>query len=309
MGKLAFVFPGQGSQYVGMGKDLYDTYPEARDAFDRADEILRIPLTRLCFEGPEDDLRLTANTQPAIFTTSIACLRILEAKGVRPDVTAGHSVGEYAALVAAGAIGFDPALRLVRRRGELMAEAARRHPGTMAAIIGLEKEDVMAVCMHASDVGVVEVANFNSPGQVVISGDLKAVETAMAYAKEAGARRVIPLNVSGAFHSQLMSSAVERLTIELNHTPFEDATIPVVANATADYVTKAFEIREVLERQIAGSVHWDESVTRMAADGVDLFVEVGPGKVLSGLIKRTVETAEVRSVGDVASIEEFLSQV
>ena len=305
MAKVAFVFPGQGSQYAGMGKDLYDLYPEARQVYDTADSLLGMPITKLCFEGPEEELRLTVNTQPALFTTSIACLRLLEKQGIRPDVTAGHSIGEYAALVAARSMSYEQGIRLVRRRAELMQEAGKRHPGTMAAVIGLEADDVLAACMRADDVGIVDVANYNSPGQVVISGEVKAVEAASEYAKEAGARKIIPLNVSGAFHSRLMSYAIEKLAVELNHAHFDDAAIPVVANVTADYVRDADDIRDRLERQIAGSVRWEASVRRMVDDGVSIFVEVGPGKVLAGLIKRIAESVEVHSVGDAVSLEEF----
>jgi [acyl-carrier-protein] S-malonyltransferase len=305
--KTAFVFPGQGSQYVGMGKDLYGLYPEAREVFDKADDILHMSLSKLCFEGSEEELRLTANTQPALLTVSAACLALLEKNGIRPDMAAGHSIGEYTALVTAGAISFETALPLVRMRGALMQEAGVKHPGSMAAIIGLDAGEVQAVCAHANDAGIVDVANYNSPGQIVISGEVKAVEAASQYAMEAGARKVIPLNVSGAFHSRLMSDTVEQLAIRINHTNIEDAAIPVVANATAEYVRHSSDIKDALSRQILGSVRWDESVTLMANDGVKLFVEVGPGKVLSGLIKRIRETVEVRNVGDASSLEEFVA--
>ena len=306
MSKTAFIFPGQGAQYVGMGKDLYDQFPEAREVFDAADSILRFPLSKLCFEGPEEELVLTANTQPALFVTSMACLRLLEKHDIKPDVTAGHSIGEYAALVAAGVLEFEDALPLVRKRGELMQEAGRKRPGTMAAIIGLDADEVELACSRADDIGIVDVANYNSPGQVVISGEVKAVEAASQYAKEMGARKVIPLSVSGAFHSRLMADAAEKLAIELNRPCFDNADIPVVANVTADFVYDVDEIRDCLERQIAGSVRWQESVARMVDDGVTLFVELGAGKVLSGLIKRIADSVEVANISDVESYELFI---
>ena len=308
MSKTAFVFPGQGAQFVGMGKDLYDRFPEARRVFDAADSILRFPLSKLCFEGPEEELVLTANTQPALFVTSIACLRLLENHDIKPDVTAGHSIGEYAALVAAGAMEFEDALPLVRKRGQLMQEAGRKRPGTMAAIIGLDADEVELACSRAEEVGIVDVANYNSPGQVVISGEVKAVEAASQYAKEMGARKVIPLSVSGAFHSRLMADAAERLAVELNHACFDNADIPVVANVTADFVYDVDDIRDCLERQIAGSVRWQESVARMVDDGVTLFVELGAGKVLSGLIKRIADSVEVANISDVESYEAFIGR-
>lgn len=293
---------------MGMGKDLYDRFPEARRVFDDADSILRFPLSKLCFEGPEEELVLTSNTQPALFATSIACLRLLEKHGVAADVTAGHSIGEYAALVAAGVLEFEDALPLVRKRGELMQEAGRKCPGTMAAIIGLDADEVEVICSRADDAGIVDIANYNSPGQVVISGEVKAVEAASQYAKEAGARKVIPLSVSGAFHSRLMSDAAERLAVELNHACFDNAAIPIVANVTADYVYEADDIRDCLERQIAGSVRWEESVRLMVDDGVTLFIELGAGKVLSGLIKRIADGVEVASIGDTASYKAFIGR-
>ncbi len=220
-------------------------------------------------------------------------------------MTAGHSIGEYAALVAAGAVDFEDALTLVRQRGELMQAAGADYPGTMAAVIGLGTEQVREIVHRAQDAGIVDVANYNSPGQVVISGEVKAVTAASVYAKEAGAKRVMPLNVSGAFHSRLMQPTADRFAAELARTQFRDAGIPIVANVTADYVRSAEEIRESLAKQIAGSVRWDESIGRMAADGVTVFAEVGPGKVLAGLIRRIADSAEVRNVSDGASFEEF----
>ncbi|MHB0999477.1 MAG: ACP S-malonyltransferase [Armatimonadota bacterium] len=307
MSKTAFVFPGQGSQYVGMGKDLYEKYPEVREVFDQADSILGIPLSRICFDGPEDELRITVNTQPALFTTSVACFKLLEKNGICPDIVAGHSIGEYAALVAAGAIKFEDALPLVRRRGELMSKAGADRPGAMSAIIGMDADAVRAACDAAKIIGIVEVANYNSSNQIVISGEVEAVNAASQYAKEAGARKVVPLPVSGAFHSSLMLPASEALAKELAKTCFTDARIPVIANISADYVCKADDIRNALARQIAGSVRWEETMTRMAQDGVSHVVEVGPGKVLSGLIKRAIENVEVYNAGDAASVEAVIT--
>jgi [acyl-carrier-protein] S-malonyltransferase len=289
-----------------MGKGLYDSFPEAREVFDTAEDVLRMPIKKICFEGPEEELRLTVNTQPALFTASIAAFKCLAAKGVTPDMVAGHSIGEYAALAAAGALSLPDALKLVHVRSRLMMQAAEAHPGTMAAVIGLGTDEVKAAVERAASAGIVDVANYNSPGQVVISGEVSAVEAASQYAKEAGAKRVLPLNVSGGFHSRLMQPAAEALMAELERTQVQDAKIPVVANVTAGFVSGAEAIKDALARQIAGSVRWDESLKFMAGEGAASFVEVGPGKVLAGLVKRTLSDVEVKSIGDAESLAEFI---
>ena len=304
--KLAFVFPGQGSQTVGMGQDLRGSFPQAKAVFDTANEILGFDLARLMSEGPEDELTRTVNAQPALLVASVAALRVIESNGIRPAVTAGHSVGEYAALVAAGAIELAEAVRLVRRRGELMDRAGKANPGAMAAVIGLSGDEVKVAVEEAQTAGIVDVANYNSPGQVVISGEPDAVAEAGRLASERGAKRVIPLKVSGAFHSRLMTEAAEAMKAELKSAKISDPTIPVVANVTANYVHTAAEIRDALARQIMGSVRWEESVLRIAADGIEGFIEVGSGTVLAGLIGRTVKDIFVTSVGDRAGVESLI---
>ena len=301
--KLAFVFPGQGSQAVGMARDLYQWFPEAREVFDAASDVLGFDLSRLIFEGPEEELTRTVNAQPALLVAGVAALRAIQSKGVRPSFAAGHSVGEYAALLSAGAMEVPEAVRLVRRRGELMEEAATANPGVMAAVLGLGDEEVRAAVQEAQPAGIVDVANYNCPGQIVISGEFGAVEEAGRLAKELGAKRVIPLKVSGAFHSRLMSGAAQAMAAELRSAAISEPSLPVVANVTADYVRTADEVRAALGEQILGSVRWEESVRRMAADGAEGFVEVGPGTVLAGLVGRTVKERFVTSVGDLAAVE------
>ena len=284
MSKLAAVFPGQGSQYVGMGKDLYEASPLARELYDRADRLLGFPLSTVCFEGPEAELKQTRVTQPAIFVHSIVAWRMLRMKDV--SMAAGHSLGEYSALVAAGALEFDDALALVRIRGELMQKAGEENPGTMAAVIGLEPAVVGEVCCSAWKEGIVQSANFNSPGQIVISGSHSGVQKAMELAKTRGARIVKELVVGGAFHSPLMQSARDGLRTALAKVPVRDAQIPVYANVTAMPVLTVEEIRRTLEEQLTSPVRWWDSVDRMVVDGATTFLEVGPGKVLQGLIKR-----------------------
>lgn len=297
----AYIFPGQGSQYVGMGKDLWERDARARGIFENADSILGVPLSRICFEGPEEELRQTKNTQPAIFLHSIVLISLLaERRGV---MAAGHSLGEYSALVYAGALTFEEGLRLVRLRGELMQQAGTEQPGTMAAIVGLTPEAVGEICLRAGTEGIVQPANFNSPGQIVISGSTAGVRTAMELAKKSGAKLVKELVVSGAFHSPLMQGAGDGLRKALEEAALRDAAIPVYANVTGGPVQKAREIRTLLEQQLTSPVRWEESVQNMIRDGATDFLEIGPGKVLQGLVKRIDGSAGSGGIDRMADIE------
>jgi [acyl-carrier-protein] S-malonyltransferase len=299
----AFVFPGQGAQSVGMGKDLYEQFPAAREIYDRADEILGFGLSRICFEGPEEELQQTRNTQPAIAVTSLALLRVATELNPtlleRPAFVAGHSLGEYSALVAAGSLPFDEAVRLLRTRGELMQSAGDRNPGTMAAVLGLDVSDCEEVCREAG----AEICNVNAPGQIVIGGRREAVVRALDYAKARGAVKVIPLSVSGAFHSSLMRPAADGMVQPVATANIGDPLIPVVANCTATPVTKEVDIRHELVDQVCRPVQWSQTVDFLGAQGVETFLEFGPGRVLTAIIKRMLRKSNCINVNDASSVQ------
>jgi [acyl-carrier-protein] S-malonyltransferase len=300
---VAFVFPGQGSQKVGMGRELVQAFPESAAVFEEADRVLGFPLSRLAFEGPAEALQLTANTQPAILATSVAALRPLLRRGLRPDWVAGHSLGEYSALVAAEALSLADALATVRRRGQYMQEAVPVGTGAMAAILGLDLPRVVAACREAAQGEVVAPANVNCPGQVVIAGHAGAVERAMAACRAAGAKRGVLLPVSAPFHCSLMRPAQERLGKDLETLALRDPVVPVVTNVDARAARTSGACREALVRQVSGAVRWQESVELLVREGVTTFVEVGPGTVLSGLVRKTAREVRVLSVEDEGSLE------
>jgi [acyl-carrier-protein] S-malonyltransferase len=302
MNRIAFVFPGQGSQAVGMGRDLGEASPR----WDAASAALGFDLKKLVFEGPEADLTLTANTQPAILATSIVALDALTAAGIRCEFVAGHSLGEYSALVAAGAIDFADAIRTVRARGQYMQEAVPAGEGAMAAVLGLDRALVAQACAEAEDVGPVQLANLNGPGQTVIAGATAAVKKAADLAKAKGAKRAVLLPVSAPFHSGLLRPAAERLAAVLEGIRFRDLGVPLVTNVDADLLTEGARVAETLVRQVTAPVRWEDGVRRLAKEGVTLAVEVGPGKVLSGLIRRIAPEIQTANVEDRASLRATL---
>ncbi len=301
---LALLFPGQGSQHPGMGRELTEAFDGARLLFEEADDTLGFALSRLMWEGPEEELTLTKNAQPALLLHSVAAHQAVQDRLGPVNCVAGHSLGEFSAHVAAGSLSFADALRAVRVRGELMFRSGEERPGTMAAVLGMEDEQVEAICAEV-DAGICVPANYNSPGQVVISGDEAGIADGMKRLAEAGAKRVLPLNVSGAFHSPLMAVAEEGLRSFLNEISFQDPRIPVVSNVTAEPVTDADTARDLLVRQLTAPVKWSRSIQQMVESGVDRFIELGPGSVLCGLNKRNAKGTDCRSIGTPAEVDAF----
>jgi [acyl-carrier-protein] S-malonyltransferase len=307
MGKIAFLFSGQGSQVVGMGKDLYDHNPAAREIFQTADRELGYPLSDLCFTGPREELEKTENTQPAILTVSIAAYQALAAEGIRPDVAAGLSLGEYSALVCSEVLLFEEAVELVRKRGRFMQEAVPQGLGGMAAVLGLNAGKAEEACQAAGSMGVVQVANYNCPGQIVLSGEKAALEEASRRSAELGAKRVIPLEVSGPFHTALLRPAAEKLAAELGRVHFGEPKVPVISNVTADYLKDAADAVKLLPQQVMHPVLWEMTIRRMLSEGVDTFVEIGPGNTLRGFVKKIDRQANLLNVEDIDSLNKTIA--
>src|SRR6202162_6271071 len=309
MGKVAFVFPGQASQYPGMGKDLAEKYPAARAVFDEADKALGFSISKICFAGSEEELKLTANTQPAILTCSVAVFRVAAEQGLLPDFVAGHSLGEYSALVAAGSLKFADAVQLVRKRGTYMQEAVPAGVGAMAAIMGLSHAVVADACKRAAEGEVCAAANLNSPDQTVISGHASAVKRAVELASQAGAKRAVILPVSAPFHSALMMPAQEKLEHDLQKSTFDKVRVPLVTNVDADTIETGEQARDALVRQVTAAVHWEESVRLLIEEGVNTFVEVGPGKVLTGLLRQIERSVSTLNVEDETSLLKTVEKI
>lgn len=305
MSKIAFIFSGQGAQYIGMGKEIFDNFSVSRNVFEKADGVLGFELSKLCFEGNKEELDKTENTQPAVVTTSIAILKALEEKGIKPSVVAGLSLGEYSALVCSGIMEFEAAVSLVKKRGKFMQEAVPLGVGTMAAILGFSSEAVSEICDKASEKGIAEPANYNCPGQIVIGGEIEAVGLACEIAKEMGGKG-IPLSVSAPFHTSMLQSASVKLSKELQNIDLSDIKIPIITNVTGDYVNSKDDVKDLLIRQVKNPVLWENTIRKMISDGVDTFIEIGPGKVLSGFVKKVDRKLTVLNVEDMKSLEKTI---
>lgn len=310
MNKIAFIFPGQGAQVVGMGKDLYETYPAAKKVFDTADSVLGYKISEICFNGPEDVLKQTKNTQPAILTTSLACLEAFKSEiDVRPSATAGHSLGEYGALYTANVLSLEDAINITGKRAEYMDEAAHSTNGSMAAVLGLSDELLQEGLIELSNEGKISVANYNCPGQIVITGEKHVIEKSLTFLKDKGAKRVIELAVSGAFHSELMTSAADKFADYVKTYEFKNAVIPVYENTDAKLVTESVDLKNRVSKQIYSSVHWTETIQNMLKQDISTFIEFGPGKVLSGLNKKISSDIKSYNVYDVESLKAVVNEL